>query len=316
MKGSIGKAVLFVLLAACLAAGIFFAGKSRGESPDRADEGLLIGICQKNMTEGRQVAFHADVEAEADRHERMKCIFSDANDSARKQEEDIRGMITRRVDLLILTLCEDGDLSGAVGEAVSAGIPVLVVGETSSRAVPCTVHIYVDNYGAGRKAGDAAAVLLQGQGVVLELQGDPETEISQELKRGFRDAISAYPGIVKQYVVAGYWTSESAVRALNRSEIPFQDETIDLIFAHNVEMLMGVRQFSRAKGRTQKLLGVDYLYGSSMDIGKYQLSRLAAFVACPTGGTEAVRCGLRLLAGEEMPGEIEIGTDIIYEEAQ
>lgn len=267
------------------------------------DDGiLLLGVSQPNTLEPWQAALKADIASEAEKYEHIKCIYADAGDSAEKQSQDIGDMIQWEVDAIIVFLCNGERLTPKLKEAMDHGIKVIVIGYMPPQSSAYSLRIFVNNYKVGYLAGTFAARLLQGEGVILEMQGNPEARDLESRKRGFLDALAAYPGIVKEYVVVGYGTEVAAAEALENSEILEGRPRIDLLFAHNDEMAVGARSVLEHWGYHIPTIGVDALEKGREALQKGELT---ATVHYQTLGREAVDYAIRLTDGEELDKCVE-----------
>ncbi len=294
----------------CLLAAFLLCLPAAGCRAEEEDRRVLIGVCQANMTERWQLAFRSDFEDAMGDREHVRCLFSDAGDSSQRQRTNIEDMIRRSVDVLVVTPCADGDIVSNLFSAIRQGIPVIILGDRPGGTESYTVRIYADNYGLGRKAGELAAQLLEGEGTVLEMQGE-DRRMSEDIKKGFLDALSGSPGVVKEYVVAGYGGYDSAEEALRASEILETGGRVDLIFGHNYDMTRGAGAYAHACGKAPLLLGIDRTYRTSLAEELYGENELTAFVAVSSGGREAAECCRKLLDGEELPKELVLEAETV-----
>ena len=190
-----------------------------GCAREAEEEIRLIGVLQPNLTAAWQLELKADIEGAVAQHENVKCIYADAGNSVEKQISDIEDMIKRKADAIIVFACDEHRIADTLKKAVEQGIKVIILGYAPYDSEAYTVQLFINNYKVGYVAGLYACEVLQGEGIVLEVQDDPANREAQEKKRGFLAAIADHPGIVKEYVIVGYGTKDNASYALSTSEI-------------------------------------------------------------------------------------------------
>ena len=282
------KKLLVFVLAVLLFLGCF------GCAREGEDEIRLIGVLQPNLTAAWQLELKADIDSAVAKHENIKCIYADAGNSVEKQISDIEDMIKRQVDVIIVFACDEHQISDTLKKAVQEGIRVIILGYAPYDSDAYTVQLFINNYKVGYVAGLYACEVLQGEGVILEVQDDPAKREAQEKKRGFLAAIADYPDIVKEYVIVGYGTKDNASYALTTSEILKEDTKIDFVFSHNNEMAAGIYTALKVNEIEPIIVGTGCdENGAPITLGR----ELNATVVYETLGEEAIECAVRLMNG-------------------
>lgn len=247
----------------------------------------------------RELAFHPEVEL----------IYRQADDNSEKQVAQVRELLQKKIDLLIISPNEASPLTPIVEAAYKKGIPVIVV-DRKIASPHFTNYIGADNYEIGRLAGQYTANLLKGKGRIIEVTGLPASSPAMERQRGFRDALSGFPGLQVIADVKGDWVSQKARERLGQQGPALQQA--DLIFAHNDVMAMGAREAATAMGVPQvKVIGVDALPGQGAGLDKVQDHTLTASILYPTGGSEAIRNAWSILNKEAVPRETLLQTLVV-----
>jgi len=276
------------------------------------DDGIkyLIGVSQSSLIDYPWlIAMNEEIKAETEKNEDIKIIFYDAAGDNNKQKQDIENMVKQGVDLIIVTPNDSEYLSETIGKVYSQGTPVIVMGHGINMD-KCTMSIFCDDKKIGMYAGEYAAKLLGNKGgTILEIQGDPSLQISEERKKGFREAISKYPEIKVVYTVVGYWQRDKTEERVG--EIFRKEPKVDLVFAHSDEMAIGTWrvatrenlkiEFISIGGLPIKINGLDFIRNGLID----------ATFKYPTGGREAISYALRILNGEKVPRAVELKTSLI-----
>lgn len=278
-----------------------------GNRPE--EELFLIGVLQPNLTATYQLELKSDIEAAVAGQKNLKCIFADAGNNVEKQIADIENMVSRKVDVIIISACNEQLVSDALKKAVESGIKVIVLGYAPYDSDAYTLQLFVNNYKIGYMAGEYACAVLDGKGVILEVQEDPSQRTTQERKKGFLAAIAESPGLVKEYVVAGYGTKDNASYALETCEILKPGMQIDFVFSHNNEMAEGAYTVLRENEIFPIIVGAGCHPEST------EMKGIDASINYETLGAEAVTYALKLLNGEKYEKSVEIDP-ILYMEEQ
>jgi ABC-type sugar transport system substrate-binding protein len=286
---------------------LFFGGEFFTKSLGN-DEGIkyLIGVSQSNLLEPWQVAMNDEIKAEAAKYPDVKVIFFDAAQDNTKQKQDIENLIKQRVDLLIISPGNPNYLTDTISNIYKHGTPVIMM-EYPIASADYSMHIYSDNRTIGKNAGELVGEWLGKRGgSVLEVQGDPESLITIERKKGFREALSNYPNIKINYVVVGYWSmGKTEVRVL---EIYRKKPQVDVVFAHNDSMAIGAWKIAKQEGVKAKFIGIDGLLIKHGGIDAVKTGMLQVTFRYPTGGKEALINALKILRGEKVPKHLELPT--------
>ena len=86
-----------------------------------------IGMSQCNLGEPWRVQMNADVKAAADKHPELKMIYQDAQNNTNTQQSQVRELVSRGVNLIIVSPKEAVPLTLPVAEAYKQGIPVIIL---------------------------------------------------------------------------------------------------------------------------------------------------------------------------------------------
>ena len=196
--------------------------------------------------------------------------FASADDSDKKQIEQIRQFITDGIDLLIVAPNQASTVSPAIDEVFDHGIPVIMF-DRKTNSEKFTAIIGADNHEMGRLMGEYIAARLKGQGRVLEIKGLKGSSPAIERHEGFIEAIAAYPGITLVASLQGDWTEESAIKAIK--EYKGDLTNIDFVFGQNDRMALGAIACVR-----DSILDASYIY--------------------PTRGDEVLQLAMNILKGK------------------
>lgn len=243
-----------------------------------------------------------EMKMELSLHPDADFIYADANGNSKKQVEQVKEMLNKGIDLLVISPNEAQPLTGIVEQAYNKGIPVIVIDRKTSSAL-YTAYVGADNYQVGKLAGEYMQTLLKGRGNVVEVMGLPGSSPAIERDRGFNDALKSYKDIhiVKQ--VYGDWLKANAETQLLQIEPALK--SANAIFAHNDVMALGsVEVLNKLHLQNSvKVVGVDALPGNGGGLQMVASGIIDASLVYPTGGKEAIMTAFRILNKEPFTKE-------------
>lgn len=271
-----------------------------------ADNPWVIGMSQCNNAEPWRVQMNNDLQAAADKHANLKLILKDAQNKSSTQQDQVREFIRQKVDLLIISPKEAKPLTRPVGEAMDAGIPVVVL-DRAIEGDKYTCFIGADNIQIGRQAGKYMVKLLDGKGQIVELKGLMTSVPGQDRHKGFMEGIEGS----RIKILADpdcEWLEEKAQAEMN--SILSRFPKIDAVYGHNDPMAHGAYLAAKAEGKGREkgihFIGIDALPHEGVKYVKQGI--LTATFEYPTGGAEAIDVALKILSGQTVPKKIVLGT--------
>jgi ribose transport system substrate-binding protein len=295
------------------------SGSTPGNSAAPSDSGgkkWTIGFSQATTAEPWRAVFNQQLEAEAKKHPEVELVMNDAQDQTEQQVQQMDGLITRKVDAILISPKESAGLTDVVAKAEDAGIPVFVL-DRNVEGDKYTSFIGADNVEIGRQAGKFAVQALGGPGKAkgnyVEVWGGFGTKPSADRSKGFHEIVDKEPGmkLVGQKMDSD-WKLEKAQQYLEG--VLKLEPQIDLVYAHNDPMAMGARQAAEAVSRADKIkfLGIDALPKEGVQWVKD--GKLAATFLYPTPGVEGLKQALKKLNGESVEKKITLPTATITQE--
>jgi len=297
-----------LLLAGWLAAGGCTDGSGpsgqRGPAAEPDQKVYTVGISQCNRNEPWRVQMDADIEAAAKEHPQLKVVFKDAQNDELRQRAHVEEFVSAGVDLIIISPKEAAPLTEPVAQAVASGVPVIVL----DRAVlgdRYTAFIGADNKKIGKAAGLWLVKKLSGKGKVVELKGLMTSTPGQDRHSGFREGIAA-SGLEVIFQADMKWLEPDARKEMDSALARF--DRIDAVYAHNDPGAHGAYLAAQSAGRETEMVfvGIDALPHEGIAYVKQGI--LDATFQYPTGGKEAIEMALKILAGEEVPKKVVLGS--------
>ncbi len=271
----------------------------------------LIGVSQPNMTDNFELELYNDIGTQCRQYDSVRFVSYDAGHSLEKQKQDIDNLLKLGLDALIVVTFEPEGLEARIQHAYDTGIPVIVIGY-APQDTDYSMHIYTDNEAIGRMAGEYVRKLSNGREcTVLEIQGEPHSQITVDRKNGFFEGIAPYPNITKEYVMTGYWSQEKTRERMYESDFFSKDPPINVIFAQNDMMALGAAVNLRQTRKSAYIISVGGYAVKNSDLSAIKEGLINATFTYPTGGAEAVQAVMSLLDGSEVPKELALKSELV-----
>ncbi|MDE5552247.1 MAG: substrate-binding domain-containing protein, partial [Muribaculaceae bacterium] len=261
-----------------------------------------IGVSQCSQDDWRN-KMNDEINREMLFHEDAVVEIRSADDSNRKQIQDIEYFIDNGFDIIIASPNEAEALTPVIHKAQDAGIPVIIFDRDILDA-QYTAHIGADNYGLGEAAAEYALTITEGTPAVIELQGLPGSTPTQGRHDGFVRTLQGKGGKILASPFAD-WNNEKAVR-LTDSLLALHPD-VNLIYAHNDRMAIGAAEVARRRGRNDiRIIGID----AAPEIGIQAVANgiIDASFVYPTEGHLLIRTALAILKGEKYDRNITLPT--------
>lgn len=274
-----------------------------------AESPYVIGFSQCAGDEPWREQMDRDIREQAAAHDNIRLIYKDAQSDSTTQQANVAEYVTQGVDLIIISP-QDVSLTQAVASAYDAGIPVIVL----DRAVTgdkFTCFIGADNRVIGREVGKWVVDRLGGEeggGNVVELIGLASSTPSADRSEPFHEAIKG-TNIKVVYQADMEWKGDIA-REKMQAALAANSEpgSIDLVYGANDPAAIQAYYAAKDAGRADEMLfvGVDAL--PQEGVKAVRDGMLDATFLYPNGAAEAIDLALKILAGQEVPKHVTLGT--------
>lgn len=276
-----------------------------------AAEGWTIGFSQDTMDHPWRAYMVTSAEAQAKKYpEIAEFIFTDAGGSNEKQIADVEDLISRGVDLIMMSPREAQALVPAVEAIKAAGIPLVVL-DREIVGEDYNVFIGGNNLQIGEELGKYTAANAPEGFKYLELEGIPGATPTIQRHEGFTaqiegkaerlDAQPANYDLAPAIPIMEDW--------LTKYKGEFQ-----VIYAHNDPMILGAINVLKEAGYQPGdvfLVGVD---GQREAFEAIKEGWLQATAIYATGGALGLDMAVRVLKGEPVPKRIITETPVITAE--
>jgi len=222
------------VLAVCAMSLSFLSGCKKAEA--RKEGEIVIGFSSRDLSAEYTAKLSEAIVAYAQTKPGLKVVMVDAQSDVQKQFSQVENFVAQKVDAIILNPCELEASTPAVDYVKKAGIPLVLVNQTTKSAGDS--YIGSNDFEAGRMAMEAIAKKLNGQGGVLMLHGIMGTSAQLQREAGAREVFAKYPGLKLVDHQTASWDRAKAM-ALTENWIQAHKGKFSAVFAHNDEMAMG-----------------------------------------------------------------------------
>lgn len=276
------------------------------------DRKYVIGLSQCMLDDAWRQAMIRDVQIEASNYDNIEIIIKDADSDNNRQIRQIKELIDRKVDVLIISPFESTPITAVAEEAYRQGIPTIITDRKVNTDL-YTTFIGADNYQLGFAAGTYAGQYLPPGATVLEVWGMAGSSPAQERHKGFTDALSDHPGLKFRSIEAN-WRYETALKELEGEDF---SQPIDFVYCHNDMMAIAARKhfvaLDSVRGNALPIIGIDAVAGAGLE--SVASGEINASFLYPTGGSQVIRTALRLLRGEKVDKYIPLPSGQVDREA-
>ena len=237
-------------------------------------------------------------------------------DDRESQIRVVEDFVTRGVSGIVLAPLDDAALRMPVKDAVSNGIPVVII-DSDLKSEDYVSFVATDNYEGGRKGGQRLAEILDGKGKVIMLRYQEGSASTMNREQGFLDVLKKdYPGIevvsANQY---GGATTESAYIAsenlLSPLRTPDGGLTIDGIFCPNESTAFAMLRALEDGGFAKKVKYVGFDSSDRLVMGLRNGSIQGLVLQDPINmGYLGVKTIVAHLRGEKVERRIDTGSAV------
>ena len=253
-----------------------------------------------NSEMARELAFHPEL--------KLETLVSYNN--SEKQVEQIRELVKRKIDLLIVSPNESKPLTAVIEEVYKAGIPIILI-DRKTESENFTAYIGANNYEIGKTAGKYIASQFKVPGNIIEIKLQMTISPAVERNRGFKDAVAASSNLK---IVETLETANGLIDITNLfSDLLKKHPEANIIFGHTDLIAESAYKIAQEQGRAKDLffVGVDGIPGTGRGIQAVEDGVLNASLLYPTGGAEAIRLALSIINNLPFEKQNDLHTIVI-----
>lgn len=237
-------------------------------------------------------------------------------DDRESQIRVVEDFITRGVTGIVLAPLDDAALRTPVKDAVSNGIPVVII-DSDLKSEDYVSFVATDNYKGGRKGAEHLAKVIGGKGKVIMLRYQEGSASTMNREQGFLDTLKEkYPEIevVSSNQYAGA-TTESAFQASENMLAPLRTPdggvSIDGIFCPNESSAFGMLRALKDTGLAGKVKYVGFDSSDQLVKGLVEGHIHGLVLQDPINmGYLGVKTIIAHLRGEKVEKRIDTGSEV------
>lgn len=222
------------------------------------EEKVTIGISMASELASYQKGLAGKMQEIAEQSDSYEVEFYYADWDADKQEEQLREMIDKQVDSIILCPVDAKSFLNVLREARDAGIPVV---NLNMKLDPFSCE-YITTYVGGSMSEEAvlAAELAvdyfgEEEGKIGIIEGFPGSDPQIYRTQAFLEEMNSHPNIEIVGIVDAKWSRSRA--ELAALDLLRKDPEIDMIYCHDCNMAMGAYDAIKKEGKEEiKIIGI------------------------------------------------------------
>jgi ribose transport system substrate-binding protein len=244
-----------------------------------------------------------------------KLLVTNAQSDLNRQISDIKSMLDRGAQLLIVAPLNSDGLQPALDAAKAKKVPVVTI-DRKVTSQPCTDYLtfigsnFVEQ---GKRAAQETARVTGGTGKVAILLGSSGNNVTTDRTKGFKDELAKTPGLSVVAEQTGEFDRSKGQAVMEQLIQSHPD--ITAVYAENDEMGVGAVNALKTAGKTPgkdvKIISIDGTRNAVQLIvdGSYN----AVIESNPRFGPLAFQTLQKFADGEPIPASIVI-TDDQYDE--
>lgn len=243
-------------------------------------------------------------------------LVTNAQSDLNKQISDIKSLLDRGAQLLVVAPLNSDGLQPALDAAKAKKVPVVTI-DRKVTSQPCTDYLtfigsnFVDQ---GKRAADALVKSTGGSGKVAILLGASGNNVTTDRTQGFKDQLAKTPGLTVVAEQTGEFDRSKGQAVMEQLIQSHPD--ITAVYAENDEMGVGAVNALKTAGKTPgkdvKVVSIDGTRNAVQLIadGSYN----AVIESNPRFGKLVFQTLQQFAAGQPIPASIVI-TDDSYDES-
>jgi len=213
----------------------------------KKDGPYTIGFSNAGLGDSwRVVMLHSMEKAAAEHKDKIsKLIITDAGHDDAKQVADIQDLVSRGVDLLIVSANTQQALDPAVQQATAQGIPVVMV-DRRVASDDFVTFVTASDAMMGRLFAQWIVEKLHGKGNVIMLAGQAGSSPSENREKPAREVFAQYPGIKVLETVYSDWSPVKGKQVMQAMIAKYGKDINAVWSAHGLQTPGSIEAFIEA----------------------------------------------------------------------
>lgn len=272
-------------------------GCSTASPPAPIEKKFIVGFSIDGVSSPYSAHSYQQMQTEWKQHPEVTLYETEAGSSALKQVSDIEDLISRGVQLLIVTPRDTKSLVSVLSNAYKQGIKVVLINR-SIESEDFSARVVTDDVECGKVNAEYMGKVLGGKGNVCIAAVTPGSSSYDNRTKGFLEGIAEFPGI-KVISTQPCASKRDAGKTLAENWIQAYGDTINGIESNADEVVMGIIQAIQQAGMTGKITvtSITGLMEACPFVKNGEIGQLATI-------TNGVRLGVqlswKLLNGEQV----------------
>lgn len=277
---------------------------------DVANEKIVIGVSQCHMNTPYRVALKTDIENYVkEKNLDWEIVFLDGQNDPAKQTSDVEDLISRKVDIILMSPVQSEPMTPVAQKVLDSGIPLILV-DRQITTDDFTAYVGGDNVNVGKVVAEYFAEQLDGKGNIALIQGVLGASATTDRDNGFKETLEKYPDMKIIFDQTANGTRDEAMR-VTENMLQANPE-IDAIYFLADNMLLGGVQAIEAAGREGIILAGTDGQAEVGDLIKDGTVDCTAYY--PNGAEEAIDLAIKILNGESFEKVNLLDTPLIHKE--
>lgn len=234
-----------------------------------------------------------------------------ANWDPNKQIQDIKKLLTKGIDLLLIDPLDHAVVAKGIQEAMNRGVPVILAASTVQNASYVSL-VAMNEEKRGTACADWISRTVPGGNVTI-LASQPTAGDHQVWLRGVHRCLDAQPHIQQVEGATCFWAAPAAKEVMNTILSQFPE--IDGVVVNNGVVAQGVAQaFIEANRAIPPIAGADDWNGWLRTAKEHGVH----FMGLTGGANMGLRCvdlAVEVLSGNPVPAYVEFPYEIFDENA-
>jgi ribose transport system substrate-binding protein len=260
----------------------------------------IVGVSAGYLSNSWVVFALQHIRYEASLHKEISnVIVTDAAFNPSKQVSDIEDLISKNVSMILYWPVDEKAIQPALQKAVGKGIATVNAGGGFAYAPGTVSNAFIDQWVLGEMVARQLAKDLGGKGKIFAMLPIAGTTAAVDQLAALKYVLKDYPQIEILSVEYGDWNRAKAKQITENLVQRFAK--IDGVFSPAGQMSIGVAEALEEAGR---LKGVVMSPGDEYNgwLKWVAKNKRGGVVTFPTrAGQEALKLGLKILAGEPVP---------------
>ena len=223
--------------------------KGEPENEEKSDESVQIGIAFDSFLIERWER-DRDIFVSRARDLGATVNVQNANGDVEKQKSQMKYLIEKQMDVIVLIAVDSSALKKEVQEARNAGIKVIAYDRLVTDT-PLDLYISFDNEAVGRYMADAIIDKLPSGGKVIKINGTSKDNNVLLVNKGFDEEIRGHRIDVFDTYYASEWKGEEAFNYL--SDNPDKADKADAVMCGNDSLAGQAVKYYSEKRRAGKI---------------------------------------------------------------